>query len=279
MKYSATVALFLGVATSGVQAWWNNGHLLVARIAYDILQTSSPATIQDVETILAVLKKSDPSWTSKEVNHPFVECVTFADDIKAKGASWQADWHFVDTPFLDEGGKISDYNFTPDAHNATEAIKGLVSWFNLDSGYTNNYEYQQVTSHGTSGHTINDSLSTALRLLMHYVGDVHQPLHATARVDHEYPSGDRGGNSFPVPILDGAKNLHAVWDSVVYAFPNDIALPFTASGWTQLGDIAKTLFNKFPISSTDANQLNPDVWAQQSFQVSQNFVYSHITEN
>jgi len=29
--------------------------------------------------------------------------------------------------------------------------------------------------------------SMALRLLIHYVGDVHQPLHAASRVNHEYP--------------------------------------------------------------------------------------------
>lgn len=63
-----------------------------------------------------------------------------------------------------------------------------------------------------------------MRLLMHYTGDIHQPLHATARVNHEYPAGDRGGNSFPVPSIDGAKNLHSVWDSVVYSEANDYNL-------------------------------------------------------
>jgi hypothetical protein len=54
-------------------------------------------------------------------------------------------------------------------------------------------------SHGIPGHTEADALSTGMRLLMHYVGDIHQPLHATSRVDPKYPSGDRGGNDFPVP--------------------------------------------------------------------------------
>ena len=79
-------------------------------------------------------------------------------------------------------------------------------------------------SHGVKGHTEADGLSTAMRLLMHYTGDIHQPLHATSRVDKEYPAGDRGGNSFPVPSIDGAKNLHSVWDSVVYAEATDYKL-------------------------------------------------------
>jgi len=39
-----------------------------------------------------------------------VECATFADEIKGKGAKWQSGWHFVDTPFVDQPGKtIDDY--------------------------------------------------------------------------------------------------------------------------------------------------------------------------
>ena len=54
-------------------------------IAFEILQADSPDTADQVEKILAVMKKSDPSWTKKESKHPMVECVTFADDIKYKG--------------------------------------------------------------------------------------------------------------------------------------------------------------------------------------------------
>ena len=61
-----------------------------------------------------------------------------------------------------------------------------------------------------------------MRLLIHYVGDIHQPLHGVSRVDSEYPKGDRGGNSFHVQTKNGAKNLHAVWDSVVYSEHTDM---------------------------------------------------------
>ena len=140
MKFTPTIVAFASL-TNIASAWWGTGHLLVARIAHDILEQKSPQTLQNVNDILAILKKSDPSWTSKEGDHPMVECTTFADDIKYKGGGYQSGWHFIDNPYLDEGGKISDYNFTYDAHNVTEAMTSIISWFNQDAGYQNTWEY------------------------------------------------------------------------------------------------------------------------------------------
>ena len=58
--------------------------------------------------------------------------------------------------------------------------------------------------------------SQALRLLIHYYGDVHQPLHIANRYTKDLPSGDRGGNDFPLKYHYTANELHAVWDTVVY---------------------------------------------------------------
>jgi hypothetical protein len=43
-----------------------------------------------------------------ELNYPFVECATFADQLKTKGIDWkwQNNWHFIDTPYLDQGGNL-----------------------------------------------------------------------------------------------------------------------------------------------------------------------------
>lgn len=57
-----------------------------------------------------------------------------------------------------------------------------------------------------------------MRLLIHYVGDIHQPMHCVSRVDKEYPAGDKGGNDFPLPNHYSAKELHAVWDAAIYEF-------------------------------------------------------------
>ncbi|WP_241557292.1 S1/P1 nuclease [Croceibacterium ferulae] len=48
----------------------------------------------------------------------------------------------------------------------------------------------------------------ALRMIVHFVGDLNQPLHAGNATD-------RGGNDVIVTTRDGEVNLHALWDSVL----------------------------------------------------------------
>jgi hypothetical protein len=151
-------------------------------------------------------------------------------------------------------------------------------WMANEPGYKNTYMYEQIQSHGLSGHTEADGLSTAVRFLIHYTGDIHQPLHATARVNHEYPAGDRGGNSFPLPSIDGAKNLHSVWDSVLYSEPQDFTTPFSDADWDKVGNIAKSLVAKYPPTG-DVDSLDPLVWAKDSYTIASTFLYKNIKES
>lgn len=66
--------------------------------------------------------------------------------------------------------------------------------------------------------------SYALRLLIHYVGDIHQPLHCSDRIDKNFPKGDLGGNLFLLPGHYTANDLHAVWDSVLYSYHDKMEL-------------------------------------------------------
>jgi hypothetical protein len=45
----------------------------------------------------------------------------------------------------------------------------------------------------------------ALKFVVHFVGDVHQPLHAGHRAD-------KGGNQFQIQLDGEGTNLHSVWD-------------------------------------------------------------------
>ena len=58
-----------------------------------------------------------------------------------------------------------------------------------------------------------------MRLLIHYVGDISQPLHNADR-------NDRGGNDFLLKLHYGVDNLHALWDTAIYSNHNVSNTPF-----------------------------------------------------
>lgn len=70
---------------------------------------------------------------------------------------------------------------------------------------------------------VNLAQSFNLRLLIHYIGDIHQPLHTVDHYDQAHPNGDEGGNSVSIQGLDGIRNLHMLWDSVLTEFNVDLA--------------------------------------------------------
>ena len=56
-----------------------------------------------------------------------------------------------------------------------------------------------------------DDRAFYLKLLVHFIGDLHQPLH-TGR------SEDKGGNDIQVRWFNEGSNLHRVWDSEMIDF-------------------------------------------------------------
>lgn len=71
----------------------------------------------------------------------------------------------------------------------------IVSWLKGDEGYDETETYDKILNYYPDEA---DAKSFALRLLIHYVGDYHQPLHCMDRVDDDFPKGDKGANDFPL---------------------------------------------------------------------------------
>ena len=161
------------------------------------------------------LKKYYPSITSEENQHPFTECADFADDIKGQGYSFQSGWHFINIPYLDEGGSLDDYDFTQPDYDVVGALTDLTGFLKGEVTQSESYYVNKIAGYFSYEE---DQLSFALRLVIHYVGDIHQPLHAIAEVDSTYPTGDRGGNEEHIPSVDGVSNLHALWDADIYTY-------------------------------------------------------------
>jgi len=83
MKFiKLSVLSLIGVAN----AWNGEGHLLIARMAYDILKKDNPIALNKAEQLLS--KYSDYLTKEHEKDYPFVECVTLADDNKRTIGGW-----------------------------------------------------------------------------------------------------------------------------------------------------------------------------------------------
>lgn len=148
------------------------------------------------------------------------------------------------------------------------------------SGYQNTAAYQKIASNKLfPTQTDDDVKSIALRYLIHYVGDLHQPLHAVTLYSPQFVSGDRGGNSFSVTGSQGVNNLHALWDSALYELGGSPKMPLSPADWTKLGQTTSGLVNKHAEVKPVSSDVNPHDWALESLKVAQNFVYKGIDAN
>jgi hypothetical protein len=82
----------------------------------------------------------------------------------------------------------------------------------------------------------------ALCWLLHLMGDIHQPLHASAFFSKNFPEGDRGGNLFIVNNNGHDGPIHSLWDSL----PGSSRVPTTAAKrgeeWRSDPDLSRAAF-------------------------------------
>jgi len=148
---------------------------------------------------------------------------------------------------------------------------------------TNTGDYQSTTYYqhiAAAFPNPDDQRSFALRLVIHYLGDIHQPLHSVAEVNSHYPSGDEGGNYEKVPddgTGDGVENLHAVWDSVIYQYPGYPTMPFDVEEWNWYTETAKTIAENSSIANEDLAEGDFAAWALESYNLAVKFVYPGFT--
>ena len=118
----------------------------------------------------------------------------------------------------------------------------------------------------------------AIRYLVHFVGDMHQPLHAISNADN-------GGNCVPVkyfrhqPLLnslrpereDYSPNLHQIWDTEMVERDMEISSPQR---------YADELDEKFHARSAawEAAGIHVDNWAWESHERAETAVYDALPE-
>jgi len=129
------------------------------------------------------------------------------------------------------------------------------------------------------GPKVSTDLSTSmnLRLLIHYIGDLHQPLHATSRMTEAHPDGDLGGNLFKLDKHGEFDELHAVWDAMVFWHDNDFPEPLSEEHWKEMGEISSYLRTEYPKESENWYG-KPEDWATESHEIAVEFVYPEVQE-
>ena len=105
----------------------------------------------------------------------------------------------------------------------------------------------------------------ALALIVHFVVDAHQPLHATTQVDEDCET-DRGGNNFCVEYrvngLTCETNLHAYWDNALGFFDS----------YGSVGE-AIEFVQLVEVDPVQAKELDPEEWLLEGFRHAR-FIYS-----
>jgi S1/P1 Nuclease len=232
--------------------WGCKGHQAVALIAEKYLNPHARAMVT------RILESSPISpdlqrFCGESGLDAFADSSTWADDERSVRPE-TAGWHFLDIPRGAPKGDIAQY-CPPSTGCVTSAIADQLTMLrNPDASA--------------------QERANALRFVIHFVGDLHQPLHATT-------NDDRGGNCVPVAFFgrapeetnpvkeDYGPNLHLVWDT-------DIIEHF-AHGWTPQ-QIAYELGIKFEaqIPMWESEQVDLESWAWESHQVAENTAYGDL---
>lgn len=182
---AALLALLLAIGlASPAAAWWEYGHETVATIAMKLVQPKTRASIEWLLRRQAVLET--PTCPVKTIEQASV----WPDCIKPLGDrfSYAYNWHFQDAEICK-------------AFNIKEACAG------------GNCVSAQIAR---ARRMLADRMLPprdrlmALAFLVHFVGDLHQPLHSSGH------DGDQGGNKVKARYgAVGGTNLHSIWDGLL----------------------------------------------------------------
>jgi S1/P1 Nuclease len=244
---SLALACLLFLAPAG-HAWGCKGHQTVALLAERHL------TPEAKQFLLRLLTENpvDPDlkrYCGSAVTDLFADASTWPDDVRSQRDN--GPWHYIDIPRGERQRKRLD-QYCGEKGCVTRAIAEQLAI---------------LKNPAASG----IKRAEALRYIIHFVGDLHQPLHAIT-------NADEGGNCVPVKYFRReprehsnhySPNLHAIWDTVILEREMEGADP---------GEFAEHLEEVFS-SRVDAWQnagVHLDDWVWESFDDAEKNVYAPL---
>lgn len=168
------LASLLLLLAGPVGAWGPQGHRLVAALAWTELTPQARAEI-------LVLLAGEPDPTLPGI-------ANWADQLRAEDPDLgkrSASWHYVN---------IAEENCHYDAARDCPGGNCVVGAIDRQLAILADHEQPLAARR------------QALKFVVHFVGDVHQPLHAGY-------GRDKGGNTVQVNLDGDGSNLHRLWDS------------------------------------------------------------------
>ena len=169
--------------------------MLVAQIARDRLSDKARARVDE---LASQLQKNGVPYNA-------VNLACWADDIKARDSTspfhtWFRPWHYINI-----GCSPTDPDVLAHPPVLTATSGNIVLALTHCVDLIKNKQTDAMVP----------SEAVAVALVMHFVGDIHQPLHCTSRYQPGNPqNNDAGGNAVTVINLVQTPwpNLHTFWD-------------------------------------------------------------------
>ncbi len=264
IKWTLIALLAMGSADA-TRAWDRTGHQVVARIAWEEMQPESRT--RAIELLAAAPPDASLAQLLPQTSRPLAvrqaehfQLAAYWSDIVRDGAFperrqkyHRGNWHYINWFFEQVGPENAPRERT-----------------DLKAQPTNVVERLGALSVAVADETLPASeRAIHLAWILHLTGDVHQPLHATARVTELEPQGDRGGN---LVSLGKSRNLHSFWDGILRSS--------NFHWWFQREDsyiqkIAKSIATEHPRSGFGASAASLDVeaWGRESFEIARDELY------
>jgi len=230
---------------SPVYAWNENGHMLVAKIAYERLK---PEARTKIDHLISYLHQE-----YSDIN-TFAQAAVWADKLRGQQLEMFTHWHYIDVPLVRDGGN-PNVNII-DSDNALWAIDKIRSFVSNEKA--NPYERARF-----------------LAFLVHIVADIHQPLHTVSLVTSKFPKGDRGGNDYFVSYKSKKTNLHKLWDDGVGSFEHRYSENEEVAA-NELNAQAMTISSHYPAATfaEKLKQSNAKEWVKEGMGIADHHVYN-----
>jgi hypothetical protein len=214
MKKYCTAAFITTIAIILI-SWGGTGHKTVAKIAENHLTANAKA---DVQALLGSESMADvASWADQLRNDP--------------NYSNTGSWHYINAPL---GLSYEEFSKTVKAQGPANVYGALLKC------------EDDLKSQTTTAQQKTD----ALKFIIHFVGDMHQPMHVSR-------AEDKGGNSIQLQFDGKGTNLHSLWDSGLINKQGE-TFEQMATGYDKAT----------PKEIKDWQSTDPMQWAYESYEIS-----------